>query len=128
MENKKQIKKEYDKLYYIKNRSKKLIAVNEYNKNNKNKRLSKKRDTYKSNSKKYINKVLEIRKKQPLKYISQWKANYYIPIPKDTICAICKLNKAVDRHHEDYNKPLDVIFLCRSCHRKEHIKLRRVKE
>lgn len=70
MENKKQIKKEYDKLYYIKNRSKKLIAVNEYNKNNKNKRLSKKRDTYKSNSKKYINKVLEIRKKQPFFLIS----------------------------------------------------------
>lgn len=46
----------------------------------------------------------------------------YILIPKEQICEICKINKATERHHIDYNKPLKVIFLCRNCHRK-HLKI-----
>src|SRR3990172_3681845 len=28
------------------------------------------------------------------------------------------------RHHEDYNKPLDIVFLCRECHLEYHKKLK----
>ncbi len=31
-------------------------------------------------------------------------------------------NLEVQMHHENYSKPLDVIWLCRSCHIKEHAK------
>jgi hypothetical protein len=29
-----------------------------------------------------------------------------------------------DGHHEDYSKPLEVIWLCRQCHHNEHARLR----
>lgn len=37
------------------------------------------------------------------------------------ICSACgDPNQKAHAHHEDYSKPLDVIWLCRTCHRKEH--------
>lgn len=44
------------------------------------------------------------------------KANYHIKITNEQICEICKINKAIERHHLDYNKPLEVMFLCKKCH------------
>lgn len=35
-------------------------------------------------------------------------------------CEICKIKNAEHRHHEDYDKPLEVNFLCWSCHGKVH--------
>lgn len=37
----------------------------------------------------------------------------------DKKCEDCG-NKAVDRHHEDYSKPLEIKFLCKKCHKKIH--------
>lgn len=34
-------------------------------------------------------------------------------------CGYCGAENS-DAHHSDYNRPLDVIWLCRSCHLKEH--------
>lgn len=36
-------------------------------------------------------------------------------------CIVCRNSKA-DGHHPDYSKPLEVIWLCRACHMKEHRK------
>ena len=35
-------------------------------------------------------------------------------------CKFCK-NPKVHAHHEDYTKPLEVVWLCNSCHRKVHL-------
>ena len=39
-----------------------------------------------------------------------------ILIPKNQLCERCKKNYATDKHHEDYDKPLEVEFLCEQCH------------
>lgn len=41
-----------------------------------------------------------------------------IPIQSD--CTICGSSNCLQRHHDDYNKPLEVKILCRSCHVKQY--------
>lgn len=35
-------------------------------------------------------------------------------------CTGCSLPKKLQAHHPDYNKPLDVIWLCSRCHKLQH--------
>ena len=39
-------------------------------------------------------------------------------------CARCAFTGKTDGHHFDYSRPLDVIWLCRACHAREHVALR----
>ena len=41
-------------------------------------------------------------------------------IPLKFACEKCGSIKRLERHHKDYNKPFDIITLCRCCHLKEH--------
>lgn len=34
------------------------------------------------------------------------------------ICEICRTKEKTEAHHSDYNKPLKVTWLCKSCHRR----------
>lgn len=38
-------------------------------------------------------------------------------------CIKCNDVKSL-AHHEDYDKPLDVVWLCQSCHKKRHIEIK----
>jgi hypothetical protein len=42
-------------------------------------------------------------------------------IKKPIICEGCKENHKLNGHHEDYSKPLDVVWLCDDCHRFIHV-------
>lgn len=35
-------------------------------------------------------------------------------------CQCCGSNQSVEKHHNDYSRPLDVEWLCRKCHKAEH--------
>ena len=35
-------------------------------------------------------------------------------------CVVCGSTRLVDGHHEDYAKPLEITWLCRSCHARLH--------
>lgn len=42
-------------------------------------------------------------------------------------CEICKLECKPDGHHTDYSKPLEVMWLCKTCHAHQHGKLLDIK-
>lgn len=42
-------------------------------------------------------------------------------------CVDCGASEGVQMHHPDYDKPLDVLWLCQDCHNKRHGILRLVK-
>lgn len=46
-------------------------------------------------------------------------------IKKETNCSLCKSTNNIEKHHPDYNKPLEVIWLCRDCHVELHKDLKR---
>lgn len=35
-------------------------------------------------------------------------------------CSICPRTEKIEGHHEDYDKPLEVVWYCNRCHRKLH--------
>ena len=43
-------------------------------------------------------------------------------LKRPSICEFCKEKRFVHGHHEDYSKPLDVVWLCRECHKELHRK------
>jgi hypothetical protein len=57
------------------------------------------------------------------KYIEKYKArkflNYAIEyklITKPNLCERCGIEENLDGHHEDYSKPLEVLWVCKKCH------------
>jgi formylmethanofuran dehydrogenase subunit E len=44
-------------------------------------------------------------------------------IIKPKLCEHCKEEKILNGHHPDYSKPLEVVWLCHSCHKLLHNKL-----
>lgn len=59
------------------------------------------------------------------KYLNAYKSRRYYNHHKHKIdilnnCQKCNEESKLSGHHEDYNKPLDVIFLCVTCHEEWH--------
>lgn len=79
----------------------------------------KNRDYYNFKSKLY--KINNIQKHK-----SRYLAYNHIKIPIGYICDLCKNDFAIQRHHEDYSKPLEVQLLCKNCHDKKNRKYKEV--
>ncbi len=45
---------------------------------------------------------------------------------RETACKECGSDRYVEAHHDDYNKPFDVRWLCRRCHHAWHVHNRAV--
>ncbi len=131
--NKRKVKKSRRK--YSENNKEKVDEINKkYYQRNKNKpefRLKNKEKCIKwrkENPEKY--KILNdeckkiYAKKYPEKVKARNQSAYHIKIPEGELCQICNKELAVERHHQDYSQPLDVLFLCRKCHKVIHRELK----
>jgi hypothetical protein len=110
------------------------IKCNEYHKANREDnlvRMNRYRESHKEERKEYDDKNREsIRhrnrnwgRSNRLKTSSQTKALRALKkgiINRETSCSKCGSNYLVQMHHEDYDKPLDVVFLCKYCHMQRH--------
>jgi hypothetical protein len=43
---------------------------------------------------------------------------------RPNICSKCPSTAEIEAHHEDYSKPLEIIWLCPACHHDEHKRIR----
>lgn len=69
------------------------------------------------------------RNRYPLKYKAKNAVSNAVAAGKlkSLPCLHCGALKT-EAHHPDYSKPLDVLWLCRPCHVKEHLKQRKKTE
>ena len=65
--------------------------------------------------------------RNPEKQKARYMLNYAVQsgkIHKPVFCSSCDSDKHLEAHHTDYSKPLEVTWLCRSCHVDLHRGLR----
>jgi len=67
---------------------------------------------------------IEFVKDTARRYANLFAKNRLIPIHKS--CEHCGKNGHLVKHHRDYTKPVAVVWLCDSCHGKEHKKLNKM--
>jgi len=80
----------------------------------------------KNGAKKTRESVYRSIKKHPLKQKARLELNRAVKfngLYKPDTCSDCKKYKRIEGHHEDYSKPLEVIWVCRRCHFNIHKKL-----
>ena len=69
------------------------------------------------------------RQRSRTKHISQIRANTYLNnaikdgrFKRGTVCVDCSRETFVEGHHSDYTQPLNVEWLCPTCHKRRHRK------
>jgi len=121
--------KEYKRNYYQKNKEKISEKAKIYR--------SKNKDKISIQKSKWEEKNIEHVREHKRKYIKKYRQLPDVKF-KDTArlllkteiragrmnrqpCEVCGINNGVQGHHEDYSKPLEVIWLCRKHHRQLHM-------
>lgn len=129
--------KEKARNYYYKNREKQLLKRAEYRKKNKEKislnealkRISN-QDRFEKNRQKHFEwsrhnreRINEYQRKWYQKNKEKRKAHVILyrainqgKIFRPNVCSQCNKDCKPDGHHNDYSKPLDVIWICKACH------------
>jgi ribosome-binding protein aMBF1 (putative translation factor) len=120
----KECKKQYSNTY----RENNLEKVREYDRNRPNalERIKKQKEALK-------NDIIKYKKNQEAK--NNWNRNNKLKrnahnkvkraiekgiLVKPLYCELCGSTIKIEAHHYDYNKPLDVIFVCSKCHHQLH--------
>ena len=108
------------------NREKGAKKSREWRKNNIDKarlKESEDRTRFAERRKKYAKEYAKTYKKDKVKVAARTILNNAVAtgkVARPLNCEQCKQERPVQGHHEDYSKPLDVIWLCIPCHGKEH--------
>lgn len=105
-------KKEDARLYYYRNREKRIDYQREYDK------------THKEIKRAYDKKRREKKGYNKIKLIQHYSKRYFlILLKKYEKCQLCGSKENLEIHHKKYTKKLnDCMLLCRNCHKKIHIK------
>jgi len=104
--------RDYNKVYRHKNKTLVKARIIKYRANNRDKVVDYKKKYRASNPE----------KEKALKAV--YRATKKGVITRPDKCEMCnKLTKYIDAHHGDYNKPLDVVWLCKKCHKEVHLNL-----
>lgn len=61
----------------------------------------------------------EYRKKRACQYAIQFCVRKGWLVRPDA-CSRCDSEGLIEGHHPDYSKPLEVVWLCKRCHKAEH--------
>lgn len=104
--------KHQTKLWKIKNNSKQIEYNRRYRLRNKDVLNRKKLEKYHKNINNYRDNCLV---KDKLNNEVKYKR-----IQKPMACENCNKRIYLEAHHFNYNKPYDVLWLCRCCHKQEH--------
>lgn len=119
-----------NKIWYEENRENVLEKQKEYAKKRyleKKEQITERNNVWRKNN---PHKFLEIQNRYPEKRSARRSISYAIArglMTKPSTCTRCSLEGYIEGHHPDYQKPLEVIWLCRECHNKEHGKHKRTK-
>jgi hypothetical protein len=68
---------------------------------------------------------LEYRKQHKKAYAAADKVQKAVKagrLVKPSICSFCGSSRNLRAHHSDYDKPLDILWICENCHRILHNK------
>ena len=111
------------KKYYEEKEEKLRINTRIYYKKHSKESNARNRDYYRRTQK----DRLDYRKKYYKKHLKKEVANHIVSraiesgiLIRPNKCSKCNCECKPDGHHEDYDKPLEVIWLCKSCHKKHH--------
>jgi hypothetical protein len=102
--------REYKRTYKIKHPDR----VKESNRKSHDRYYIKNKDTLIKKHKEYHKKINYSNKYQ-VQSEARSIANK-IPIKNGQLCQLCNTSLAIERHHPDYSKPTEIIFVCRRCH------------
>lgn len=129
----------YEREYYAKNCERILQQRRENYKENLERHRNYARNSYKRNRDQRmadLRKYYHHNKEERIAYSKDWREKnrekyraYYTlknairsGSVKKRLCSVCGTKERVDGHHEDYSKPLEVIWLCPTHHKERHRK------
>lgn len=104
--------KAYNKKYYRDNKEAIKLKQKEYSRTEAGRQAAKKAATNYRKSEQYSLK--QNARKKVLRAVKSGR------LVKPITCDVCKQEKELEAHHEDYNKPLEVDWLCKECHENIH--------
>ena len=117
----KKANKEYKHNWYETNKPRILKKRSKYFQEHKREEVKRTKKWRDENPKKFKEMKHKERKIYIKKYPEKIKAQSMAKkIPLKSYCEICGSNENLERHHPNYNKPLIIITLCKSCHTKIH--------